>query len=129
MAVLSRKRLVSLLCGTLLFYAVAQWAQADGLKINRLPSNSGSIETAKVSYRDHRVYVNGWARSHFFGSGEVSIRVDMKDAEGQVNATKTQSIIPTGRPKIWAMLGSSFSTSFAEDQVKTASAVDVTCVK
>jgi len=113
------------ICIALAFAASLSKGEASDLKITKIPSNGGYIETARVSFHHHRLYVDGWARPQSWGTGRISVKVDLKDADGNVIATQTDSSLITGRPQLLRMFGVSYGVSFEEAQVKEATAVDV----
>ena len=115
-------------CVGLFFLAARVSCEADGLKIEKLSSNGGYIETATVSFHDNRLYVKGWVRPGSWGAGRIAVKVDIKDAEGNVIATKTSSSLATGRPQLLKMFGVSYGVSFEEAETKSAAAVDVSYV-
>lgn len=111
-----------------LFFLGVFNSNGEALKITKIPSNGGSVETANISCHDGAMYVQGWLKPHYWSENKIFVRVDVKDAQGKVIATKTDYSYPTGRPQTIAQFGVLYLVSFDASLVKGVAAVDVTYI-
>ena len=122
------KRVLSVVSAALMLLLSVSNTEAQALKITKIPSNCGYIESAHVSYYQGRMYVEGWLKSHYWTSNKIYVQVDIKDAQGKVIATKTSCSCPTGRPQSIAQFGVSYLVSFDAAQIKDIAAIDITYI-
>jgi hypothetical protein len=101
-------------------------SEGSELKITKIPSNCGYVETARVSYYHGKIYVGGWLKPHYWMSGnKIYVKVDLKNAAGKVVATKTDYAYATGRPQCIEQFGVPYVVSFDASQVTHLAAIDV----
>ncbi|HUB67713.1 MAG TPA: hypothetical protein VL981_09550 [Candidatus Methylacidiphilales bacterium] len=108
--------------GLVSLWLVSLSVYAEGLRLITIHSHGGYVETAHVSCYQDRIYIGGWLKPHFWSGRAVSFRVDVKDAEGKVIATKTGSANPTGRPQMIVQFGVAYVVLFKDSQIGPGSA-------